>query len=297
MDWFLLAFIPPIFWAFCNVIDKFLLEKYIKDPISYQIFISFFDIISIVIILVLSSVSGNFYVFLLGITIGMLGVIATTLYNKSMLDEEASRVVPLVYLDSIFVVILAYIFLGEVFNFQKYLGIILIVAGGILISLKKMVKKWCFSSAVKFILIAGFLWAISSIISKYTLNFTDYFSLTAFQMLGYIIFGPLFLLSNRIRKNFLSCMKRFDKKAFLLMISVTLIYLIGVLSFYFAASISSISLVYAIVSTQPFFIFTYMLIITKMAPGIVKEEIDKSTILLKIIAICLIFLGTLFIGS
>jgi transporter family protein len=297
MDWLLFAFIPPMFWAICNVIDKFLLEKYIKDPISYQILISFFDAVSLIIILFLSPISGNAYVFLLGIMIGILGLVATTLYNKSMLDEEASRVVPLVYLDSIFVVILAYIFLGEVFNLQKYLGIILVIAGGILISLKKIVRKWHFSPTIKFILIAGFLWAISSVISKYTLNFTDYFSLTAFQMLGYIVFGPLFLFSNRARMNFLSCIKRFDRKVFLLMIIVTLIYLVGVLSFYFAVSISSISLVYAIASTQPFFIFAYMLIITKIAPSIVKEEIDKSTVLLKIIAICLIFLGTFFIGS
>jgi len=228
--------------------------------------------------------------------IGLLGVIATTLYNKSMIDEEASRVVPLVYLDSIFVVILAYMFLGEVFNFQKYLGIIFIVIGGILISFKKIVKKWHFSSVVKFILVAGFLWAISSVISKYTLNFTDYVSLTALQMLGYVIFGPLFLLSNKVRSNFLSYMKKFDRKIFLLIIA-TLIYLVGVLSFYYAASIGSISLVYTIVSTQPFFIFVYTVIITKIAPGIIKEGIDRSTILLKIIAICLIFLGTFFIGS
>jgi len=91
-------------------------------------------------------------------------------------------------------------------------------------------------------------------------------------------------------------MKKFDRKIFLLIIA-TLIYLVGVLSFYYAASIGSISLVYTIVSTQPFFIFVYTVIITKIAPGIIKEGIDRSTILLKIIAICLIFLGTFFIGS
>jgi len=296
MEWFIFALLAPILWSGCNVIDKFLLEKYIKDPISYQVLICFFDIMSIIIILLFSSVSWNIYVFFLGMIIGLLGVIATTLYNKSMIDEEASRVVPLVYLDSIFVVILAYMFLGEVFNFQKYLGIIFIVIGGILISFKKIVKKWHFSSVVKFILVAGFLWAISSVISKYTLNFTDYVSLTALQMLGYVIFGPLFLLSNKVRSNFLSYMKKFDRKIFLLIIA-TLIYLVGVLSFYYAASIGSISLVYTIVSTQPFFIFVYTVIITKIAPGIIKEGIDRSTILLKIIAICLIFLGTFFIGS
>jgi drug/metabolite transporter (DMT)-like permease len=297
MEWFIFALLAPILWSGCNVIDKFLLEKHIKDPISYEFLISLFNTISIVIILFLYQMSNNFYGFVLGIIIGIIDVIAVIFYNKSMIDEEASRVVPLVYTDSIFVAILAYIFLGEVFNLPKYLGIILIVAGGMLISFKKTDKKWHFSAAIKFILIAGFLWGMASVISKYTLNFIDYFSLTTWQLIGYQITVPFFLLAGRVRKNFLRDVKKVNKRVFSLMVINTLIYLVAILLFYFAASISSISLVFAIASTQPFFIFIYTLIITKIASGIIKENIDKSTVLLKIIAICLIFLGTFFIGS
>jgi hypothetical protein len=75
-----------------------------------------------------------------------------------------------------------------------------------------------------------------------------------------------------------------------------LIYLVAVLSFFYAISIGMISLVYAVVSTQPFFIFIYMLLMTKLAPKIVKEEIDKSTIILKLVAIFLIFFGSWLIA-
>ncbi len=292
MDWVIFAFLAPILWSVCNVIDKFLLEKHIRNPISYQIIITFFNTISIIIILLIAPISTNFYGFFLGIIIGLFGVIAVIFYNKSMIYEEASRVVPLTYLSSIFVLILAYIFLGEVFNFEKYLGIISIVIGGALISYKKIEKKWYFSSAVKFILISALLWGASSVISKYTLGFIDFFTLTLWQLIGYLIFGPLFLLSRKVRTSFLKDIRRFNKKIIILMILNTLIYLIGVLSFYFAASIGMISLVYAIVSTQPLFIFIYMLMMTRLAPKIVKERIDKSTIFLKIMAIFLIILGS-----
>jgi drug/metabolite transporter (DMT)-like permease len=112
---------------------------------------------------------------------------------------------------------------------------------------------------------------------------------------GYIVTLPLLLASNNIRKNFWGYVKNFNEKTFSLMILNTLIYLIAILSFYFATSTSSISLVYAIASTQPFFIFAYMLIITKIVPKVITEKIDKSSILFKIIAICLIFIGTLLI--
>jgi drug/metabolite transporter (DMT)-like permease len=297
MEWFIFALLAPTLWAFCNVIDKFLLQKRIKDPISYEIFISLFNIISLLIIFIVAPISTNIYGFFLGLIVGIIGVVAVIFYNKSMIDEEASRVIPLIYLDSIFVVILAYIFLGEVFNFQKYLGIVLILIGGILILFKRSTKKWHFSSVLKFIVIAGVLWAISSVLSKYVLGFIDYYSITVWQFVGYFITVPFFLSSTRIRRNFLKDIKKVDKKVFWLMIINTLIYLIAVLSFYFATSIGSISLVYAIASTQPFFIFAYSFIITKFAPDIIKEDIDKSTIFLKILAIVLIFLGTFFIGS
>ncbi len=297
MEWFIFALFAPILWSICNVLDKFLLEKYVKDPISYEFLISLFDIISIIIILFLSPISINLYGFVLGIIVGIIGVMAVILYNKSMVDEEASRVVPLAYLNAIFVVILAYIFLGEILNFQKYFGIILIIIGGILISFKKSFKKWNFSSATKFILIAGILWAAASVLSKYVLDFIDYYTITVWQLVGYLITIPFFLISKKVRTNFHRDIKKVDKKVFLIMIVNTLVYLVGVLAFYYATSISSISLVYAVASTQPFFIFFYGLIITKIAPNIIKENIDKSTIILKIIAIALIFLGAFLIGA
>ncbi len=296
MEWFIYAILAPILWSGCNVIDKFLLDKHIKNPISYQIIISLFDTISLIIILIAFQISTNIYGFILGIVSGIISVIAIIFYNKSMIEEEASRVIPLIYLDSIFVAILAYIFLGEIFNFQKYLGIIFIVAGGILISLKKM-KKWHFSSAIKFILVSAIILGVNGILTKYALGFIDYHSLLVGQLLGYIIFGFCLLLPNRVRENFSNDMKRFDKKVFLLMLINTIIALMASLSFLIATSISDISLVYAIISTQPFFIFIFMLIITKVAPNIIKEKIDKSTLILKLIAICLIFIGTWFVTN
>lgn len=296
MEWFIYAILAPILWAAGNVIDKFLLEKHIKNPVSYQVLISLFDIISLIIILIIFPISINIYGFILGVTVGIISAIAITFYNRSLIEEEASRIVPLIYLESIFVAILAYIFLGEILNFQKYLGIIFIVMGGILISFKK-IKKWHFSSTIKFILVTAILLGTTGIITKYTLGFIDYSSLLVSELIGYIIFGSLFLLSKNIRENFFKSVKNFKKKIFSLMLINSIISLMASLCYLSATSLSPVSLVYAIISIQPFFIFLYMLVITRIAPNIIKEKIDKSTLLLKITAILLIFIGTFLIGS
>lgn len=292
MEWLIFALLAPILWAFTNVIDKFLLEKHIRNPISYEIFITIFNLIGIITVLLIARVSTDLYGAFLSIISGGISVIAVVFYNNSMIHEEASRVIPIVYFSSIFVSILAYVFLGEFFNLEKYLGIIFIFLGGVLISYKKIDKKWCFSSAIKFALISAFLWAISSILTKYTLGFIDFYTLTVWQLVGYFIFGPLFLLSDKVRTNFLEITRKFNKKIFVLMTLNSLIYLVAVLSFFYAISIGKVSLVYSVISTQPFFIFIYMLIISKLAPKIVKEEIDKSTIILKLVAVFLIFFGS-----
>ena len=95
---------------------------------------------------------------------------------------------------------------------KPLLGIIFIAIGSILISFKKTIKKWHFSSAVKFMIISAFLWGLTSVISKYILNSIDYFSLTLWQFLGYIVTVPLLLAPISIRKNFLGYVKNFNKK-------------------------------------------------------------------------------------
>jgi len=58
-----------------------------------------------------------------------------------------------------------------------------------------------------------------------------------------------------------------------------------------ALSLESPSLVVGVVTIQPLIVFVYTTVLTRLAPKYIREKTDKRTVSLKLIAICLIFLG------
>ncbi|MFC1486653.1 hypothetical protein ACFLRN_03045, partial [Thermoproteota archaeon] len=63
-----------------------------------------------------------------------------------------------------------------------------------------------------------------------------------------------------------------------------------------ATSLSYVSLVSALAGLQHFFVFVYVLLLSLFVPRILKEELSKNVVLLKIIAIALMIVGTWFIS-
>jgi drug/metabolite transporter (DMT)-like permease len=86
--------------------------------------------------------------------------------------------------------------------------------------------------------------------------------------------------------------KKLNKKILSVRILSAIFYYIGMIFFFIALSIGFVSLTTAIISIQPLITFLYTTALTLFAPKIIKEKIDKSTIILKLIAILLIFIGT-----
>jgi drug/metabolite transporter (DMT)-like permease len=298
MDWLLLAFLAPVLWASCNVIDKFLLEKHIKNPISYQLMGMLVYTPIIILFPILLPISFAYPLFLLGFAIGLIDISAVLLYCKALTLEEASRVVPLSYLNTLFVLPLAYLFFEEVLSLQKYFGIILLLAGSILISYKKIeLNKWKISSALRIILVLAALWAFVNVLDKYALQFMNYYSLIFWGTIGYST-AVLFLLSmKRLRQNFFRDFHRMNKKLLSVRILSLIFYYIGLVFFLSALNSGFVSLVSGIISIQPFITFLYTTTLTLLAPNIIEERIDKSIITLKLIAILFVFFGSWLITS
>ena len=292
MEWFIFALLAPILWAGCNVIDKILLTKRFKNPFTYQIWTAIFDGAAAILLIILLPISFSYPGFLLGIIIGIINVFSFLLYNKAMLVEEASRVIPLSYLNALFILPMSYIFFGEVLNSQKYFGILFLVAGAMLISYKSRKKgKSAFSPAIKSILIIAVIWAFLAILEKYSLDFIDPLSLMVWVFVGYLIGAPPSLLLPKIKKDFFMMVKKIDRFTLTLTV-LTLIFAFSAFTLFLTAlSLGSPSLVVGTLTIQPFIVFVYTTMLTWLTPKYIKEKIDKRIVSLKLIAICLIFLG------
>jgi drug/metabolite transporter (DMT)-like permease len=293
MSWMFLSILAALLWSVVNIFDKYIISKLVEKPIlpiivmetigmitSAAIFtIHGFQSLSLVNIL-LAIIAGNFY------------TLMTFFYFHAIKIEELSKVIPLFYLTPLFISIIAAFFLGEIFTPPKYLGVILLVAGAMILSSNKMSLK--FNKAFWFMILASFVQAINQVITKYLLNFADFWTVFGYIRIGaFAALTPLIIIN---LENFKSIYKKRGIKPFCFIIASESLNMLGILSITLAAARGFITLVNALSSLQPLFVLLLTLIISALYSQNLKEEIGGLIIARKIFAILMMFVGVVLIS-
>lgn len=292
--WILFSILTALVWAIGNVIDKFVFTRWTIKPIIPVIIQGGVGLIASFIIYLnygFAELSGlNIF---LGILAGIFEVLSFLFYYKAVKIEEISRVVPLYYLMNFFILIFAFIFFKETFTFAKYLGIFLLVIGAILISQKDKID-FKFNKAFWLMILAAIAYAISAIVTKYLLNFADFWTVFSYTKgIGAIVaLFPIVCLnfkeiSRELVKN--------GKKALGIILIAVLLGVLGGLFITIAVSSGSVTLANVLSSIQPFFVLVFASIISIFYPSVFKEEISKNNIIIKVVAIGLMFIGVILI--
>jgi len=292
MDWLLFALLSPAFWGLNNVFNKFLITKKFNGYYSIVIYLNFVDLIFASIVYVVVPVSLEFPYVLYAIAVGTMPLFAFWFYSKALMVEEVSRITPLFQFIPIFVVLLSALFLGEILNAQKYFGIALIVLTSILISYRKTENGKSLSSAFKLMIPFTAIIAVYSVLNKYLLGYLDYWSVFFWMMIG-SWFGVMFMLAfHKPRIEFVKTVAQLGKRTFVVAFLGESAYVLGTIYALIATSLGYVSLVSALSGLQHFFVFIYMLLLSLFVPTILKEEINRNVVALKIVAIVLMFVGT-----
>jgi len=293
MTWVILSILAALFWSVVNMVDKYVVTKWFKQPLVPVIMLGIFGLIASLLVYFISGFAflscSNIILALLA---GIFYVLMSVFYFKALKIEEVSRIIPLFHLSPFFILVLATIFLGEVFTPIKYLGIFLLVIGAILVSSKNRLKL-SFGKAFGWMMLSVTSSSISSILTKYLLDFADYWTIFAYLRIGaaigaipiaYIYFPEL-----------INTVRRHGKKVVTILSANEILNLFAVLFITIATSIGYVTLVHTLSSIQPFFVLVFAVILSIFYPSILKEEIGKSVILLKILAIILMFIGVVLI--
>src|SRR3989338_5540414 len=135
MSWVVFAILSALLFAVVNVVDKYVLDKFVKNPLVPTSIFAFVNLLSGLFLyfylqLPIIPIQSAFLAFLGG----ALTLLAILLYFHALKIEDISRIIPLFFISPLFVAILSAIFLGELFGPYIYLGVVLLVAGAILIS-------------------------------------------------------------------------------------------------------------------------------------------------------------------
>lgn len=291
--WIIFSILAALCWAIINIVDKYIITKWVRKPIIPVIILSFISLIAGITIYFIKGFSylSYFNLFLVFIA-GVFYILMILLFFKALQLEEVSRVVPLFYLAPLFILIFAGTFLGEIFTPLKYLGIFLLMIGTILIS-SKDIYKIRFSKGVGLMILSALALSINQILTKYLLGFADYWTIFSYTriavFIGLIPFTFIYFPELR------DTVKRHGKKVVVVISLNETFNLFAVFIFTIAVSIGYVTLVNSLSSIQPFFVLLFALILSIFYPHIIKEKIDKSVVILKFLAIALMFIGVILI--
>ncbi len=293
MLWIVLAILTAVIWAAVNVLDKIYLTKWVRQPMVPVIMLTIFGVVSVLIIYFVKGIAklSSFHLFI-ALMSGVTWIAMAIFYFKAIQLEEVSRAAPLFYVNIIFVLILATIFLGERFTSLKYLGVLLLGVGAITLSTRSIRIK--FNKAFWLMLLASLLVAVSTILMKYLLNFTDYWSAFAYRQIGVGLTAiPILLL---FMPELIRTVKQHGTKVLIAMSAAEIGNLTALLLITVALSIGFATLVNALVSVQVIFVFLFSIILSTFYPKILSEKITKPIIVQKIISLALMVAGAVLVA-
>jgi len=283
--WILLAVLTALTLSIVNVIDKFVLSKIVKNPYVPAIYLGILSFLAGIVILAWRGQSLSWLTLILSLISGAFYCISTILYFHAVKREEISRVVPLFYLNIIFVAFLGAWWFGEIFTFITYIGIGLLILGAILINFK---DRLAIGTAFWLMLTSALFLALSRVLMKYVLGSADYWTVFAWGRIGmFLICIPaIFLYFKELRSSF---------SHVIILSSSEILNIVGVLLLTVAVSLAPVTLVGSLTTLQPLFLFFIALMISYFKPSLIFETLNWKQILIKVVSIGIIVVGVILI--
>ena len=291
--WFIFSISSAALWAISSVIDKAIVPRHIKTPIVPLFIVGLFNLISAFIVtLSIPYTAISMDNLILSILSGLLWGIVPFVYFTSILTQEVSRIISLFSISPLLVLIFSTAILNEVLAYEKYLGIFIIVAGSLLITLKSNGgNKFSINTKLLLVLVATFLISASQVLSKFVLKEVPYWNFYVWLALGTFLSTFLITLT---KFNSLKTVAHIGNKYLGLLIVSRILGVLGLISFITALSFGFASLVSAAFSVQSLFIIVFAFILSLFDHHI--EKLKGSQGLLKFIAIILVIFGVFIIG-
>ncbi|HUJ02843.1 MAG TPA: DMT family transporter, partial [Rhizomicrobium sp.] len=276
--WLAFAFSGPVLWAASTHIDKYLVERFFKEsdvgvlliftgligflPLP---FIACFEPHTLAIGLIPTAVI---------VGSGALYMGAMFFYLRALQTEEASVISPLFQISPLFAYLLAWAVLHETLSPKQLLGGLLIMSSVILISLRPRGAGRVRLGIVLLMAACAFTLALNSVIFKFFAIRDEFWTTAFWTFVGNIVFGAGLLLYPPYRREFFGLFKVHPYAMTTINAANELINLGGGLGVRYATLLAPLSLVQAISSTSPLFVFLFGVGLSLYFPALGREDLS-----------------------
>ncbi|MCP4981134.1 MAG: EamA family transporter [Gammaproteobacteria bacterium] len=295
MTWFTLSLISAFMWAIAIAVDKLVLVRWQVTPALMCFLAALVEFAAAGGVWVVLGLSEMPYpAIALALCAGIFKTLFYLFYYLAVTREEVSRIATLDSLTPLAILLSAGFVLNESLQPQEYLGVILVVSGAVLITCKgrlypRLNLAFCFA------LLGVLCTTVNQIITKHLLETTDYWTVFAAVRVG-VFFAVLPLLPKVISS--LKVFRSERKWSVLTLIAANnTIAVSGLFIFTIAVSLGPVTLVNALGSVHSIFLLLIVVVIGVVNPGLLREELKKSVLMQKLIAILLMVSGTVAISG
>ena len=291
MNWIVLSLVAAFLWAIVNVIDKIVITREFNYPSLYVIISS---CSASMVFIFISALFGSevlampFSSIVLSIIIGLVQGCALLLYFTSISKEEISRIGPLLALVSVFTVLLAAFMFDERFSPIVYIGILLVIGGSFLLSIRSLNPRFWFHSSILILIAATFLFAVRNVLMKYVSPEVDW---NVFFWMGLGLLSFSIIMYAVKRQDF----RKIPLDAAFHIVMADVIAAIAFTLFALAIIDGPITLVSMIIELQPVMLFLKVLLLRRRYKKEFYEPLTRGILIQKVSAITLIVCGVLLI--
>ena len=188
MNWIIFSVSAHFFWAVNNLMDKYIVDKKIKNPYIYIIWTGFFSLWSLALIpfidFYIPAGKDLFLIFLAALA-AFCGCFA---YIKAVKMEEITRINIMWQLIPVFTFILAWIFFREMLSAQQLLAFVIFLIGGIIASLHIQKTKMSFSKAFWWMALTCLFYSFYAIIlDSISVKMSAYLILVIFNIFDFLL--------------------------------------------------------------------------------------------------------------
>jgi len=293
IDWVSAALVSSAILAIVNVVDSHLISKRLPSVHSYLLILGFMVLIVSAVIIILFPLPDPLdnTSLVMAILSGVLRAVSVYIMFYTLKKEDVSMVIPIVNSYPIMVSLLAMPILGEFIGALQWIAIIIVVSGVILASFRSdSGSRITWSGSVMSLLLASSLfYALSEVMAKYALAV-----ISPWQMYSISHFSIAFVfLIIALRPHIFKELARHQKRnsAIIIVAFNETIAVAAVVLLYWAMTRGPVSLVSAVASTRPVFVFICALIISRFSGFLLEQQASKSILLLRFMAITMIVGG------
>ncbi len=292
MEWLPFALVAYFVWSFSNLFSKIIISQYVGSITVNLILFGIWNLLPLVLIPFKGLSIPEFEILALAIGSGILYLCILIPYFKALAIEEASRVVPLWRFTPLFILLFSSEMTGETLDVYQFAAFLLLVLGGFLVSVKRLTDLFRPSKAFYLMIGASFLSALYSSIAKLIYLRLPYYESFTLMRLGVAISVLALLMLPHNRRELRATVASMQPRIKQLVILNGILEFVGLIFYNFAVSRAPVALVSASAGIQAIFVLIFSILLSMRFPQLIHEDMSRSALVQKGVAIALIMVGT-----